>query len=178
MESTIPLIMKNERLGQKTKFTEFLSNALSSAHGLRADEVLFSQALNHPHLPPSWEDKEYREAAMEAEVSNGIAWQIRINREERGWNQHELATRMCTGQSAVSKLEDPTGGDVRLSTLIKAAHAFECALLVRFVPYSVFASATEDVRPDRSLACSYSDDKNQLSTYWLDGYKQTIGCEG
>jgi len=94
---------------------------------------------------------------MESTIENLIAWQVRINREERGLTQAELAEMMGTKQSAISKLEDPEGGDVLLSTLMKAAHAFDCALLVRLVDYDEFASRTRDVRPERLFAPAFSE---------------------
>ena len=108
-------------------------------------------------VPAEWHSPIYRRAAMESTVENMIAWQVRINREERGLKQAELASLMGTKQSAVSKLEDVEGGDVLVSTLIKAAHAFDCALLVRFVEYAEFLTATQDVRPDRLYACGFKD---------------------
>ena len=109
-------------------------------------------------MPKEWTDVEYRHAAMEATVENLIAWQIRINREERGMTQGQLARAMGTKQPAISKLEDPEGGDVLVSTLVKAAHAFDCALLVRFVEYSTLAVQTRDVRPERLYAVSYQEE--------------------
>lgn len=94
---------------------------------------------------------------MEATVENLIAWGVRINREERGLTQSELARLMGTGQSAISKLEDPEGGDVQLSTLIKAAHAFDCALSVRFVSHLDLFLETEDVRSERLFACPFEE---------------------
>src|SRR4051812_4677664 len=58
-------------------------------------------------FPKHIQDSDYREAWMESHVANMIAWQIRINREERGMSQLDLAEAMGTGQSAISKLEDP-----------------------------------------------------------------------
>lgn len=107
-------------------------------------------------LPAEWSDPGYRRATMESTVENFIAWQVRVNREERGMTQKELATLMGTGQPAISKLEDPEGGDVQLSTLVKAAHAFDCALMLRFVDYAEFAGATRDVRPEALFAAGFS----------------------
>ena len=89
-------------------------------------------------------------------AENMIAWQIRINREERGMTQSALAELMGTKQSAISKLEDPEGGDVLVSTLLKAAHAFDCALVVRLVDYAEFESLTRDVRPERLFAAGFA----------------------
>ncbi|WP_198937752.1 helix-turn-helix domain-containing protein [Pelomonas sp. KK5] len=110
-----------------------------------------------PSIPEEWLDEDYRQAAMESTVENLIAWQVRINREERDLTQAELARRMGTKQSAISKLEDPEGGDVLVSTLVKAAHAFDCALVIRFVDYGRFAVRTHDVAPSRLFACGFGD---------------------
>ncbi|MGP1665274.1 MAG: helix-turn-helix domain-containing protein [Rhodanobacter sp.] len=136
-------------------------NELSPALGplLERSQVraLAKNAIEPVPMPAAWQDIGYRQAAMESTVENMIAWQIRINREERGLKQDQLATRMGTGQSAISKLEDTEGGDVLVSTLVKAAHAFDCALLVRFVDYAEFAAATHDVRPERLFAAGFSN---------------------
>lgn len=139
------------------------SNALSL--GLSAFDsyrALASQTLELPSIPKEWMESEYREAAVEAEVANGIAWQIRINREERGWTQKELAGHLGTKQSAVSKLEDPDGGDLRVSTLTKVAHAFGCALLVRFVSHSTMLAFTQDARSERLCVPSFADECHSL----------------
>jgi len=108
-------------------------------------------------IPTEWHDTEYRQAAMESTVENMIAWQVRINREERGMTQKELAALMGTKQSAISKLEDPEGGDVLVSTLVKAAHAFDCALIVRLVDYAECVALTHDVRPERLFAAGFAN---------------------
>jgi len=93
---------------------------------------------------------------MESSTENMIAWQLRINREERGMTQKDLAELMGTRQSAISRLEDPEGGDVLVSTLVKAAHAFDCALVVRLVDYAEFAATMHDVRPERLFAAGFA----------------------
>jgi transcriptional regulator with XRE-family HTH domain len=116
-----------------------------------------SNKISPPEIPSEWLDVEYRQEAMEATLFNLIAWQVRVNREERGLTQSELARLMRTKQSAISKLEDPDGGDVQVSTLIKAAHAFDCALILRFVDYQRFADRTANVGPASLFACPFSD---------------------
>ena len=115
-------------------------------------------ALERDAVPTEWQDAEYRQAAMEGTVENLISWQVRINREERGMTQKDLAELMGTRQSAISRLEDPEGGDVLVSTLVKAAHAFDCALVVRLMDYAEFAATTHDVRPVRLFAAGFADD--------------------
>lgn len=116
------------------------------------------QALSPAGMPASWADADDRAISVEEHLRTGIAWQVRVNREERGLTQDQLAALMGTKQSAVSKLEDPDGGDIRLSTLTNVAHAFDCALVVRLVPFSEFAVSIADTRPDRMVACAYADE--------------------
>lgn len=136
------------------------TNELFLAPGPLADRVpsvpSVHNAIDVVSIPKEWADAEYRMAAMEANVANLVAWQVRVNREERGLTQAQLGSLMGTKQSAISKLEDPDSGDVQLSTLVKAAHAFECALLVKLVDYGEFASITHDVRSERLYAAPFS----------------------
>jgi transcriptional regulator with XRE-family HTH domain len=159
--STIRVAMKNALHDAEVKFksTWTSTNELSNAIGLWR-EALRPQsaelnAISVVPMPTEWADVEYRQPAMEANVAHMIASQVRINREERGLTQAQLGSAMGTKQSAISRLEDPEGGDVLVSTLVKAAHAFDCALLVRFVDYSQFAAMTHDVRPERLYAVPF-----------------------
>lgn len=103
-----------------------------------------------------WNDREYREAYMEAAVEQGIAWQIKINRKLRGMSQKELASAIGTRQSAISRLEDPEYGAHSLETLIDVAKAFDCALLVKFVSYSDLAYESEHLSEQDQYAIPYS----------------------
>lgn len=111
---------------------------------------------------PEWEDKEYREAYMEAAIEQGIAWQIRINRKLRGWSQRELASILGTGQSAVSRLEDPSYGKHSLETLLKVANAFDCALTVKMVSFSELAYSSERLDEAQQCAVPYFIEREQL----------------
>ena len=160
MVSTILGTMNNEfatvEAQLATGLTAELSNALG-AHDWSSLDVLAANGFEDQIVPSTWLDAEYREAEMEATVQNLVAWQTRVNREERSLTQSQLAKMMGTGQPAISKLEDPDGGDVMLSTLVKAAHAFQCALMVRFVDYEVFAERTRDLRSERFYAVGFED---------------------
>lgn len=125
----------------------------SSQVGLRSDNSV--NFLAPRPIPTEWQDVDYRQGVVEATVSNLIAWQVRVNREERGMKQADLAAAMGTQQSAISRLEDTEGGDVMVSTLLKAAHAFDCALLVRFVSHDSFAAVTANVHPDHLFAAPF-----------------------
>lgn len=100
---------------------------------------------------------------MEATVENLVAWGVRVNREAQGLTQTQLAERMGTKQSAISKLEDTEGGDVQLSTLIKAAHALDLALFVKLVSYSDFASLTRDVSTSALKAESFAATRSSVA---------------
>jgi transcriptional regulator with XRE-family HTH domain len=166
MESTLQRIMNNEQFGVAQKSGSISPNALQYGNGLYASQDdAFSQTLSPVSVPVEWTDQGYRHASLEAHIENSIAWQVRVNREERGLTQRDLALVVGTRQSAISKLEDPDGGDMRLSKLVKVAHAFDCALLVRFVSYPEFAAWTADVRPDRLLADSFASDQTKMSYF-------------
>lgn len=107
---------------------------------------------------PAWDEKEYRDAFVEACTEEGVTFQIRVNREARGWSQRELAERVGTQQSAIARLEDPARANIRLSTLQKLAHAFDCALLVKFVPFSALADDLEQQRVGDLVARAFEDE--------------------
>lgn len=119
----------------------------------------FSQATT-PALQPrrDWmEDLESRQAYMVACVEQDIAWQVRINRERRGWSQTKLAKLIGTKQSAVARIEDPAYGKHSLATLTKIAEAFDCALLLRLVDYTKFADETEGLSEEALFVRSFGD---------------------
>jgi len=93
---------------------------------------------------------------MEAAVDQGIAWQIRINRQLRGMSQKDLATAIGTKQSAVSRAEDPEYGAHRLETLKQIANAFDCALSVRFVSFGQLAEDGERLSEADQFATPYA----------------------
>jgi transcriptional regulator with XRE-family HTH domain len=108
-----------------------------------------------------WRNREYRQAYMEAAIEQGIAWQIKINRDKRNLTQRELAEMIGSQQSAVSRSEDPSYGRHRLETLVKMANAFDCALRVRFVPYSALMKDSDDLSPTSLYAASYDEEVSQ-----------------
>ena len=105
-----------------------------------------------------WEDKEFREAYAEAAVEQGIAWQVKTNREMRGLTQKSLAELTHSRQSSISRMEDPEYGRHSLSALMKIAAAFDCALLVKFVAFSTLARESQCLSSDRLYAPSYTEE--------------------
>jgi len=107
---------------------------------------------------PEWKKPEFRQAYAEAAVEQGVAWQIRANREARGLSQTQLGEKIGTHQSAISRLEDPEHGGHTLPTLLKLAHAFDCALSVKFIPYSQLAWDANHLTPAHLYAAPYSEE--------------------
>jgi len=81
---------------------------------------------------------------LEATIEQDVAWQIRINREARNLSQKQLADRIGSKQSSIARAEDTAYGRHSIAMLLKIAHAFGCALLIRFVSYNDFLAMTED----------------------------------
>ena len=98
-------------------------------------------------IAASLQDKEYRQAFVSAQISNGLPFQIRTTREDRGWTQGELAERAGMSQEAVSRLESFTYGKFTLSTLKRLAAALDVALIVRFVPFSELVDWSANLAP-------------------------------
>lgn len=126
----------------------------------QAEQVLRRQAPLAKY--PAWRDADYRQAYLSASIEQGLAWQVRANRKARSWSQEELAGRIGTQQSAISRLEDPTYGAHSLETLISLAHAFDCALSVKFVPYSRLAEDSEDLSQEAMYAAPFSSEEYLL----------------
>lgn len=103
-----------------------------------------------------WTDKERRQAYLEASIEQGIAWQIKLNREAREWSQKELAKRIGTHQSAISRIEDPEYGGYRIETLLKIANAFDCALKIKFVEYSELAVESQKLSELDQIAAPFT----------------------
>lgn len=106
----------------------------------------------------SWSDRESREYYAEAAVEQGLAYQIRVNRELRGMSQRQLAAAMGTRQSAISRMEDPDYGSHSIPKLLKLAHAFDCALLIKLVPFSTLAYEAKCLSEEHLYAKSYDEE--------------------
>lgn len=109
----------------------------------------------------SWADQESREFYAEAAVEQGLAYQIKVNREQRGMSQRELADIVGTRQSAVSRMEDPEYGSHSIPKLLKVAHAFDCALLIKLVPFSILAAEAEHLSEHDLYAASYNEEMQE-----------------
>jgi len=123
-----------------------------------------SKPVRYLSLKPQWTDREYREAYLEASIEQGIAWQIRINRQKRDLTQRDLANTLNTKQSAISRLEDPEHGAYNLKTLVEIAKAFDCALSIKYIPYSRLAEESYLLSQEDQFALPYSAEVEEVST--------------
>lgn len=107
-------------------------------------------------------NRDVRKAFVESELANGLAHQIRVLRRQHGWSQQDLATKLGTSQTAVSRLEDPSYGKFSVKSLLALGDAFDVALYVRFLPFSQFLTQTWDTSEHRFLAESYTEESDAV----------------
>ncbi len=108
------------------------------------------------------EDKEYRDAFVASEINMGLPFQIRCLREGRGWTQSELAERASMKQPRISAIESPGSASLNLETLRRLASAFDCALIVRFAPFSELMRWSEEFGPDTFQVRSFLEESQHL----------------
>jgi transcriptional regulator with XRE-family HTH domain len=105
----------------------------------------------------SLENREYRRE-FAADVGTGLAFQVRLLREARGWTQEELAHQMGKRQETICQWENPDYGRYTLKTLSELAAAFDVALLVRFAPFSELVDWSVNLTPERLAPASFDDE--------------------
>jgi transcriptional regulator with XRE-family HTH domain len=149
--TVISVVELNQGSGEPAAFVLQRAHSLASAHSC---EALARR--------PEWIDREYREAYAEAAVEQTTAWQIRANRKARGWTQEEFAQKLGTQQSAVSRLEDPSYGKHSLEMLVAVSNVFDCALSVRFIPYSVLALESADLSEESMVVKPFQTELFEL----------------
>ena len=107
-------------------------------------------------------DKEARDFFVAAQINEGLPFQVRAMREERGWSQADLGERTNKAQATISQLENPGYGSFTLSTLKRMASAFDVGLIVRFAPFSDLVNWSTNLSP-RDLAVPSFDNDPGLS---------------
>lgn len=108
-----------------------------------------------------------RHAYLEAEVTTGLAHQIRAVRMQRGLTQGALAKLMGTTQAAVSRLEDPGYGRYSLKTLMDLAKTFDTGLQVRFVSFVTMLAQTYIPDAEARAVVSFEDEAPSVGFYRL-----------
>ncbi|MGO8731632.1 MAG: helix-turn-helix domain-containing protein [Terriglobia bacterium] len=83
-------------------------------------------------------DPLYRRAFVEGHARDTIAFQLRMLRKAREWEQGDVAERLGNRklQPMVSRYENPDYGRYSVRTLLELAEVFDVALVVRFEPFS------------------------------------------
>ena len=105
-------------------------------------------------------DKTYRDAFVEANIRNGIAFQIRALRKKNDWSQGKLGEKSGKAQNVISRLEDPEYGKFTIQTLLSLASAFDVALAVRFVSYADFIGHLQNVSDEALGVPSFEEEVN------------------
>ena len=103
-------------------------------------------------------NKKYRDAFVSSRVSNTLALQIRVMRQERGWSQAHLAKLLGTSQNAVYRLESPQYGKPSITTLKRLASIFDVGLAVWFAPFSKLVDRVMNLSTEDILVPSFHDD--------------------
>jgi transcriptional regulator with XRE-family HTH domain len=103
-------------------------------------------------------DKKYRDEFVSSRISQTLALQARVLRQEAGLSQDELAEELHTSQNAISRLENPGYGKHSTSTLKKYASYFDVGLIIRFVPYSRLVDWTTNLDDNSILVPPFEED--------------------
>lgn len=110
------------------------------------------------------QSKEYRNEFVAASITQGLAYQIRVMRESRGWDQKEFAKRLgLKSQSAVARIEDPSYGKLSFTTFKKIAKAFDVGALVKLVPYSRMLTEVDSVAEESLNVVSFEQELPKLT---------------
>lgn len=110
-------------------------------------------------------NKEVRDAYVEAEITTALAHQIRAIRMDRNLSQAELAKQMKTTQAAISRLEDPSYGQLSLQTLFKLSRAFDTGLRVEFVSTLAMLNATYKPNEAARHVASFEEEAKDVIFY-------------
>lgn len=103
-------------------------------------------------------DREYREAYADTFVDTFVAMQIRAIREQRGMTQKELAEKIGTAQTGVSRLENANYSGRSISALKNVARQFDCWLRVSFESYGSLVEEAEGFGEEALRRPSFEED--------------------
>jgi transcriptional regulator with XRE-family HTH domain len=122
-------------------------------------DVVRSGSLWSSELVRELTDKEFRHEYMMDQVRSYIAFQIRALREQRQWNQADLAKAAGKTQSVISRLEDPDYGKLSLQTCLEIAVAFDLPLLVQFGDWDDWLARMSNMSPSALRKRSFDADR-------------------
>ena len=106
-------------------------------------------------------DAEYRRAFVEGHATSTVAFQLRMLRKERNWEQRDVADRLGNDklQPMISRYENPDYGRYSITSLLELAAVFDVALIVRFAPFSELVKWDWSSNP--ATLCPSSFDKDE-----------------
>jgi transcriptional regulator with XRE-family HTH domain len=128
-------------------------------------------------------DSEYRKALVASQINIGIPFQIRALMKSRQWNQGKLAEKTGMLQPRISGLMTPGKTRPNIHTLRRLAEAFDCGLMVRFVPFSELLKWSENFDPESFTVPEFGDDPGLIerkepatatATWLVDSFKPPI----
>jgi transcriptional regulator with XRE-family HTH domain len=118
-------------------------------------------AADREQLVTQLADANYRKAFVEAHAKDSIAFQLRMMRKAKDWDQQKLAKHAFGDpklQSMVSRYENPDYGKYSLSTLLELAAAFDVALVIHFAPFSELLSWDETPVERKIIPASFQEE--------------------
>ena len=118
-------------------------------------------------------NKKYRDEFVRESVRVGIAFQIRANRDARGWSQEKLAAMAGRKQPFISRIENPQFEGMTLDTLLRIVSAFDAALQVKIVSFSQLPGVSTPITEHGLIALSIDEDAQSISDH-LWSYDEVV----
>jgi len=109
-------------------------------------------------LKSEFHDKETRQVYIDEFLNSSIATQIKVLREQRGWNQERLAQEADMKQSRISVLEDVNYSSWSIKTLRRLAEAFDLTLSVSFEEFGTRLRELEQLSRESLQRRSFNKD--------------------
>lgn len=118
------------------------------------------------------QNKEYRDAYVDAHVSKRIAYQIKAIRKARGLTQEQMARVLEIKQSTLSRLEDVQNKSLSIKTLKEIASKLDVAVIIKLAPYSEFLCDIADLSESKLEIQPYSAEESNLpNIHYASGTK-------
>lgn len=105
---------------------------------------------------------EYRSGFVDSLISINVPFQIRALVKSRGWTQERLAERSGMLQPRISAIMTPGKTRPNIKTLRRIAEAFDCGLVVRFVPFGELVKWTHRFDPENFHVASFGEEIEAL----------------
>lgn len=103
-------------------------------------------------------DKKYRHAYADEQLNLSIATQIKVIREQQGMTQADLAKKVGTEQSGISRLESANYDGWSIAALRRLERAFDLRLRVSFEEFGTLWKEVGDFDRQSLERCRFEDD--------------------